>query len=323
MDETSSFRACTGEVVRIDCTTQDCNEQRLKSFINALDCLMNSHRETSWYDPKCPVIQKQSKDLSERVEALRIAKLMFEKQARISAAMLYAAAVNKQLSEEAEREERKKMLQALEQQSVSDTLWFRGIVPFLVLPPHSACDEEKGKNGTGGGWMEMAVIQLLVALATDASSPLLVKKKGKALQIVTANPALISVRLSNLLSAAGLNLSISQRKALCDDCALARGLSDRNSLACKTCRALNLQQLKLDEGDAAVQKGEALRKMLLELVPSEDALANRAFAAVETGNERYFAQDADFEAKTRRISRLIRESEEEEEEERDEGDDEE
>jgi len=284
---------------------------------------MNSHRETSWYDPKCPVIQKQSKDLSERVEALRIAKLMFEKQARISAAMLYAAAVNKQLSEEAEREERKKMLQALEQQSVSDTLWFRGIVPFLVLPPHSACDEEKGKNGTGGGWMEMAVIQLLVALATDASSPLLVKKKGKALQIVTANPALISVRLSNLLSAAGLNLSISQRKALCDDCALARGLSDRNSLACKTCRALNLQQLKLAEGDAAVQKGEALRKMLLELVPSEDALANRAFAAVETGNERYFAQDADFEAKTRRISRLIRESEEEEEEERDEGDDEE
>jgi hypothetical protein len=284
---------------------------------------MNSHRETSWYDPKCPVIQKQSKDLSERVEALRIAKLMFEKQARISAAMLYAAAVNKQLSEEAEREERAKMLQALEQQSVSDTLWFRGIVPFLVLPPHSACDEEKGKNGTGGGWMEMAVIQLLVALATDASSPLLVKKKGKALQIVTANPALISVRLSNLLSAAGLNLSISQRKALCDDCALARGLSDRNSLACKTCRALNLQRLKLDEGDAAVQKGEALRKMLLELVPSEDALANRAFAAVETGNERYFAQDADFEAKTRRISRLIRESEEEEEEERDEGDDEE
>ena len=310
MDETSSFRACTGEVVRIDCTTQDCNEQRLKSFVNALDCLMNSHRETSWYDPKCPVIKKQSQDLSDRVEALRAAKLMFEKQARISAALLYAAAVNKELSEEAEQAERAKMLQSLQQQSVSDTLWFRGIVPFLVLPPLSKCDEEKGH----GGWMEMAVIQLLVALATDASSPLLVKKKGSSLSIVTANPSLISVRLSNLLSAAGLNLSVGQRKELCEGCTLSRGLSNTASLRCKTCRALNLQALKMTESDAAVKKGEELRKMLLELAPSEEQLANRAFAAVETGDGNYFTQDADFEAKTRRISRLIREAQEEEEE---------
>lgn len=291
-----TFRACNGESVRIDCTTEDCNERLLQEFLRALQCLSSRNQRVSWNDPKCPVRAQQDFDVGEKLRALDAARLMFHDITRLSAPLLFAASINK--GEDA-NVAHQRLMRALGIDSVSSTLLFKAIIPFVNLPsgldPNACLPGAKSPSGETQ-WMKVAVLQLLLELAMDRSNPLLVSKSNGALVVKSADPSSISMRLVNLLSASGLNLSVENRKQQCEACLLQRGTSTTPVPACVACHALNLAALGLDQDSPEVQRGERLRELILSVRPNvaigkaNDAIAQNTMKAIESGNARYLLE---------------------------------
>jgi len=291
-----TFRACTGESVRIDCTTEDCNEKLLQEFLRALQCLSSRSQRVSWNDPKCPVKVQQEEDVEEKLRALEAARLMFHDITRLSAPLLFAASINK--GEDA-RLAHQRLRQALGIDSVSTTLLFKGIMPFVNLPSGidpNACLSGGQSSESEEQWMKVAVLQLLLELAMDKSNPLIVSRNNKALVVKSADPSSVSMRLVNLLSASGLNLSVEQRKRQCEECLVQRASSTAPTAACLACYSANLDALSLDKDSPEVQQGERLRELILSVRPeapvgsANEVLAQRAMTAVESGNARYLLE---------------------------------
>jgi len=292
--DVQSFRACNGEIIQIDCTRQECNERLIKEFLQALECLSTRNRESLWNDPKCPVRAKQDLDMKAKEDAVRAAKLMLTDGARLSAPLLFAAAVNKGERGDSLKKAHTDLLKALNVKSVSNTLMYRGIVPFLNVPITEKLDAcEKGKEEDTQAWMKVAVMQLLMELALDKSNPLVVSGKGNRISIKSADPSAVSLRLTNLLGASGLDITIEQRKKICDSCIVESEKAGKVKQDCVACYALMLATLELDKASPEVVRGENLRKMLLNAGPdaqTSEQLAKNAFQAVQLGDEAYFTK---------------------------------